>query len=360
MIICGADEKIIRLFEPTAIVANMLNRISNTSLRLFFPSIEVEEQYLVKNQKNTLEYKTFTEGGAQVLGLMTKAMKPAKEKYTNYYDEEDEGGNLEENEKGGDSGNFHDFSKPPNEDYLSKHTLWPEINKLYGHGYEIQTVAASHEGNIIASSCKSQSYEHSSIFLWNPSNYSIIDKLYVHNYTVMQIEFSKNDNFMGSVSKDRQFVLFKKTTDPKKPYEKFFVNKSHARIIWCLAFSTDSNFCLTGSRDKKLKVWKIEEKSVEMAVEKTFNEGVTACAFAERKKETNYVLCVGLENGAIHILLLNFDNKTLEIVGRLQNNLGHSMAVNRLKFKNEAVEKGYELASCGDDHSVRIININFD
>jgi hypothetical protein len=26
-----------------------------------------------------------------------------------------------------------DFDKPPHDDYLVKHTLWPEMNKLYGH-----------------------------------------------------------------------------------------------------------------------------------------------------------------------------------------------------------------------------------
>ena len=46
-------------------------------------------------------------------------------------------------------------SAPPFEDYLVKHTLWPEMNKLYGHGYEISTVSCNHAGTTIASACKS-------------------------------------------------------------------------------------------------------------------------------------------------------------------------------------------------------------
>ena len=29
------------------------------------------------------------------------------------------------------------YQNPPIEDYISRKTLWVEINKLYGHGYEL-------------------------------------------------------------------------------------------------------------------------------------------------------------------------------------------------------------------------------
>lgn len=40
---------------------------------------------------------------------------------------------------------------------LSARGLWPELNKLYGHGYEVVRVAT--HGKIIASSCRSTSEE---------------------------------------------------------------------------------------------------------------------------------------------------------------------------------------------------------
>ena len=49
----------------------------------------------------------------------------------------------------------YDYSRPPVEDYLVKHTLWPELNKLYGHAYEILALACTSDGKYIASSCKS-------------------------------------------------------------------------------------------------------------------------------------------------------------------------------------------------------------
>jgi len=36
---------------------------------------------------------------------------------------------------------------------LNTHTLWPETNKLYGHGYEISCVESSLDGKILVSAC---------------------------------------------------------------------------------------------------------------------------------------------------------------------------------------------------------------
>jgi len=87
----------------------------------------------------------------------------------------------------------HTYGKFPSEDYIVNHTLWPEVNKLYGHGYEMSCLATNHSGNLIASACKSQKKEFSHIILWNPFTYNIIDKLELHRFTIMQLVFSKND-----------------------------------------------------------------------------------------------------------------------------------------------------------------------
>ena len=43
---------------------------------------------------------------------------------------------------------------PPSEDNLLQNTLWPEVQKLYGHGYEIFALAYHLRANVLASACK--------------------------------------------------------------------------------------------------------------------------------------------------------------------------------------------------------------
>ena len=92
---------------------------------------------------------------------------------------------------------------------LSSRTLWPEVNKLYGHGYEVISLAT--HGNTIASASKSLTEEASKILIWDKSTYKIIQQLSAHLYTVVQLSFSISGTYLASVSKDRSLALFKKS-----------------------------------------------------------------------------------------------------------------------------------------------------
>lgn len=52
------------------------------------------------------------------------------------------------------------FDLPPVEEYLQRYTLFPELEKLYGHGYEISCCATSPDGKLIASACRSNNAKH--------------------------------------------------------------------------------------------------------------------------------------------------------------------------------------------------------
>lgn len=65
--------------------------------------------------------------------------------------------------------NFKSISlkQPPQEETLMENTLWPEMQKLYGHGYEIFALTATRDGRVLASSCKANDIEHAQVILWS-------------------------------------------------------------------------------------------------------------------------------------------------------------------------------------------------
>ena len=160
VIVSAADEKIIRLCEPPAECLNLLNNLCGTKLRLFFPENATdgaESLYLIpqKLKEGIYEYKTVAEGGAQVLGLMTKQVKVEKIQMSGYHDPEEIEERPDEEEEGNAAEgiakpeNPDNYAFPPTDDHLARRTLWPELNKLYGHGFEISCVSADHKGNFL-------------------------------------------------------------------------------------------------------------------------------------------------------------------------------------------------------------------
>jgi elongator complex protein 2 len=260
---------------------------------------------------------------------------------------------------------------PPTEEYLTQNTLWPELQKLYAHGYELYALAATKDGKILASACKATTLEHAEIILWSSSGSStwkMFQRLRSHKLTVTQMKFSSDGNRLVSVSRDRRWTLFENNPNDDESINFEAVastdrnNGIHERIIWTCSWSHDDKFFATGSRDGKVVVWTksnvIQDSSLrEYKATETHLElrssSITALSFANKKIDSDYILAVGLDCGKINIY--KFNEKSIELLKSLNHSEAHHLCVNKLEF-NPCLEK-FQLASCGNDHLVKIYDL---
>ncbi|KAJ8913600.1 hypothetical protein NQ315_013422 [Exocentrus adspersus] len=353
----GAEEKVIRTFEAPKNFVDNFRRICQVS--------EDPQGDAISG------LSTFIPKGASVpsLGLSNKAV------YTD--DNIEQAVSVDKRNPYPEESHFvaTDLIEPPTEETLLQNTLWPEVQKLYGHGYEVFALAASPDGKYLASSCKSTKPEHAAILLWDTSSWQQIQKLMSHTLTVVQMQFSPDSLHLLSVSRDRRWSLF--TRNDQKTFElAATTDKStgvHTRIIWTCSWSHDSKYFATGSRDGKAVIWTINKgkqktnvlgecEMVSKPLELK-NESVTAIAFAPGFVSEYYLVAVGFESGVIRIFKWNAEGWK-EVLLLIQS-FAHHLTVRKLCFRPVFGKGGYndndknvmQLASCSSDYSVRICNI---
>lgn len=342
----AAEEKIVRTFQaPGNFVENFRNLVN--------PGEDLEGDEILKTHQK----------GASVpsLGLSNKAV----------YEEELDNAKVEEKKfKDEYPENYFvpmTMTVPPTEEYLTQNTLWPELHKLYAHGYELFALASTGNGKLLASACKATTLEHSEIILWNTSTWKILQRLRSHKLTVTQMKFSSDGNRLVSVSRDRRLTVFenKPTADEEVNFEVAATtdrnNGVHERIIWTCTWSHDDKFFATGSRDGKISVWTRTEEITEsslrnyqsVAMIESPSSSVTALSFAKQSIDNDYLLAAGLDSG--EILLYKFNGSQFELLKTLNNSQAHNLCVNKLEFR--PVNGKIHLASCSNDALVKIHDI---
>jgi elongator complex protein 2 len=202
-----------------------------------------------------------------------------------------------------------DLQHPPLEDHLSRHTLWPETEKLYGHGYEISALAASHDGTVVASACKASSIDHAVIRIFETKEWhEVKPPLTAHSLTVTRLRFSADDRLLLSVGRDRQWAVFKR--EEAGVYKLMEANpKGHTRMILDAAWGPDvqqKKIFATAGRDKQVKIWGQEgggEGNGGFVCKSTIAEEhpVTAIDFLDATVDGAVYLAVGTEIGRFRI-----------------------------------------------------------
>ncbi|CAK66877.1 unnamed protein product (macronuclear) [Paramecium tetraurelia] len=331
-IISGGDEKILRMFNPSPFTINQLNYLNEQNINSsVFLNQNIPSQIVTYNNRQFNEFKLATEGIQQALGLMNVQMQ--------FEDEEDE--NVKNNEV---EVNLEiKYGQPPNDALLAKKSLWPETNKLYGHGYAIQAIAI-HQ-NIAASSSVAITSKAAEIIIWDTNTFKIKQLLPCHNFTVVQLVFSRSGKYLISVSKDRCLGVFVKQDDDT--YQILSKSQPCSRIVYTCAFNNDESLIFTGSRDKKFRIYNTTEASVPIK-EIEFQDEITAIDSVLLNNKQ--IVAVAYGQGQLETFELT-QTLELNLLSSVDKYHKHSKTINRIKFNNDL------LASCSDDHTVRIYQI---
>lgn len=295
--ISGADEKLLRVFDEPRATAKLLEHLCG---------IDIEDE------KSLAEIADMP-----VLGLSNKAVEVHLDDLGGEHTATDMDVHHAEDMSSSDGQKniLCAEDTPPNEDQLARHTLWPEREKLYGHGYEISAVATTHDGTIIATSCKASSLTHAVIRLYTTRDWRQVEPpLTAHSLTVTSLRFSADDSFLLSVGRDRQWVLWKR--DALEP-GKFTMHShnltGHTRMILsaCWAPAPTQEIFVTAGRDKCAKVWATGDESTDCAICVSEKSAVTSVNIAPNLVKNCLLLALGTETGRVLLHMIGISDMNL-------------------------------------------------
>ncbi|KAL2258572.1 hypothetical protein VTK26DRAFT_8072 [Humicola hyalothermophila] len=387
--VSGADEKLMRVFTEPKAVARMLSRLTNTT-----------------TSASDLDETVPDAANMPVLGLSNKAIEAADDSLPSEPPPTDTAPpdpSLSEPRPDPQAQPppttrapsaleaFTATTGPPTEESLSRHTLWPEAEKLYGHGYELSCLAADARGTLVASACRASSLNHAVVRLFETRRWTELRlPLAGHSLTVTRLRFSvgggrgeeeedddeekekARDRYLVSVGRDRQWIVWERTTEAEGGYRLLQANaKGHTRMILDAAWAPpvilgNRTVCMvfaTAGRDKQVKVWvkKGDGPGAQFELGKAvaLEHPVTALDFVpEVAGDGTLLLAVGTEAGKLLVLRLKVEEGGEVVVASSLNvpkDLCLPKAVLQLAWrpKREGTQ-GRELAVAGEDGSLRI------
>ena len=293
-IISGADEKLLRVFDEPRATAELLDQLCGI--------------------KTSGQEKLPVAANIPVLGLSNKAIEDVSDA------EPEVSEDLAAEQALLDASVTQALSlasiHPPFEDQLARYTLWPEREKLYGHGYEISAVAASYDGSLVATSCRASSLDHALIRMYETKDWrQIKPPLVAHSLTVTALCFSKDDQFLLSVGRDRQWVVFERDDNSRESYLlKYSDPKGHSRMILYAAWAPveAGRAFATASRDKTVKIWSMSATHVDCMVTITASSPVTAVDISPVLLQECIIVAVGTEIGEIGLYIVKVKARSIE------------------------------------------------
>lgn len=347
----GSEEKTIRVYETTQFFLKSFKKLA------------------VENLPTTVESNIDEYSNNAQLPALSLSIKAAQCPY-------DIGDVSNDKNQNSSSNDWYSISKlveelakkdhlevPPIEEILLNSTLWWEINKLFGHGNELHSLASNSDASYLASASRANRTDLANIIIWECTKFRKAATIEHHSLTVTRLKFSPNDKYLLSVSRDRTWCLSERTSQPKPAFKKLLAttktNSMHDRIIWDCCWTHDSKYFMTVARDKKAILWSLDtltsssmnaENTMKHAILKQFECSITAVDSPGLHIESDsYTFALGFEDGSVSINLVSEVKwETLLTLPKL-----HQLTVRRLTFKPNSLS----LASGGDDSTLRIVEL---
>lgn len=335
--VSAGDEKVLRVFEVTNAISKVLEDLSG---------IHIEHKEALPES-----------AALPVLGLSNKAANEKSESDPQQQQVEDYSEAIAETDSV-----LASLTSPPLEDYLQRYTLFPEVEKLYGHGYEITCCATSPSGALIATACRSNSAKHAVVRIFNVKRdfQQAQNVLEGHNLTITSLGFSPDGRYLLAVSRDRQLSLWRVAEEASAQFELVTLDpKAHSRIIWDCSWAPESSygaFFVTGSRDKLIKLWLVTDSVSAIDVAKlAFPVTSVSTAVVE---ESLLVVAVGTDEGSISFYGADLARtKTFLLLHTMDANLTPAGRVSKLSFSKKHHNGSLLLAVASTDTSVRIYTV---
>ena len=289
--ISGADEKILRVFDEPRATANLLDTLCeiHSNNEQIFPDAAQIPVLGLSNKAVDIDAgeEINTNGRADAQTLTSRSL-----------------------------GQTLNIDSLPLEDQLARHTLWPEREKLYGHGFEISAVASSHDGTVIATACRASSLDHAVIRVYMTKDWrEVRPSLRAHSLTVTALCFSSDDRYLMSGGRDRQWVLFERDHVRPECYSLKHSNpKGHSRMILdgCWAPLEAGRTFATAGRDKIVRIWSISATGTECTAAIAADSSVTSVDISSRLSQNNVLVALGTEMGSITLHILQVSDWTVK------------------------------------------------
>lgn len=218
----------------------------------------------------------------------------------------------------------------------------------FQHKDTIMSISVSNDKKYVISGSKDNT-----LIVWDIETKKSVCKLIGHVGSVTAVKFFNNSNFVISVSKDMTWKIwdisesFKKSNEPFEIKTSFLTSKAHQKEINCVSIARNDKYFATGSQDKTIKLYKInnlvQRDYKEIGTLSGHKRGIWDIDFSP----VDQVLASTSADQTIKMWSIKDLNciKTFE---------GHTSSVLKVKF----ITLGMQLISTGSDSLIKIWNIH--